>query len=159
MAKYDVELFLNDIKTILTSHLNTKIAAINSEKNDTITLGSINNNAYFLQTLDNDEANFDPYVLYGIEDIKTVGIGPLSGHEYTIAIVIVVADHQDGNCAKKMMRYQRALEEVFAEHFQENEHGTKMEIQSIVPVSFKALNTSFRYRAIGVALRAHLVGG
>lgn len=159
MAKYDVELFLADIKTLLTTYLNTKIGEINTEKNDSITLKTVNNNAYFLQTLDNDEANFDPYVLYGIEDIKTTGIGPFSGHLYEIAVVIVAEDYEDGNSAKRMMRYQRALEEVFAEHFQENEHGIKMEIQSIVPVSFKALNTSFRYRAIGVSLRAHLVGG
>lgn len=152
MARYDLENYLVDVLAVMTTNLNTVIGAINTEKNDSITLKTVDANAYFLQTLDSAAANYDPYILYGIENIETVSMGPHSGHKVTVSVVIVLADFEDLNVTKRILRYGRALEQCFQENFQNNDQGLRIEVQSLVPVQFQALNSSYRYRAIGVLL-------
>ena len=54
---YDLELLMDDVKSILKSNLNTKISAINTEKSDSTTLLTVDNDAYFLQDLDHRSVN------------------------------------------------------------------------------------------------------
>ncbi len=61
---YDLENLLDDVKGIMTTNLNTKISAINSEKGDSTTLLTVDNSAYFLQELDNTSVNYNPFVFY-----------------------------------------------------------------------------------------------
>jgi hypothetical protein len=70
--KYDLENLLDDIETVLKTNLNTKITQLNTEKSDAIVLRSVPSQAYFFETLDQRVANYNPFILYGIEEIETV---------------------------------------------------------------------------------------
>jgi hypothetical protein len=157
---YDIESLLVDVQAILASNLNTKISAINSEKNDTISLGSIDSNAYFMQSMDAEQANYDPYVVYSVIDIDDEADRANFSRAVTnlqLAVVIVVSDEgNDVNISKRMFRYGRALKEVFTENFNSISEGVKLSVQSQVPVNLALINDSFTHRAVGVTLRASM---
>mgnify|MGYP003661754413 FL=1 len=69
---YDLESLMSDVETIMTTNLNTKIGDINTEKADSITLLTIDSAAYFMQDLDHESLNFNPFVFYSVEDIDRV---------------------------------------------------------------------------------------
>jgi len=153
MAKYDIETFLVALETHLKADLNTKIAEINTEKNDSITLLTIDSNAYCQQSMDQVIMNYDPYIYYGITDIRSIGLGPQTANTYRIVIAIIVADAEgDTLIARRLLRYQRALSEVI-----ENKSSTfasykKTNISSLVPIAFQIQDETRSYRAIGVEL-------
>lgn len=156
VAKYDVETFLDALGTLLTSNLNTKIAEISTEKGDasTVPMAQLHADAFFKQTLNNDCAAFDPYLLYGVTDISTDGIGPASIRTCTFEVSIVVADQgTDKNIVKRVLRYQRALEEVLHENFDRLRAGFKLKVNSLVPVQLTAVNSPAQFRAVGVELQ------
>lgn len=151
---YDIEDILADIKTALTDNLNTKIAAITTEKNDGITLATVDSNALFMQSLDNEMTNYDPFVFYGITDITTTNAGPYPANEYTIAVFLTVADDGSGEeMTKKALRYHRALSESFTEHWNKSAARNKIEISNLAPLEIEMLNTSKEFRAVGIELR------
>jgi hypothetical protein len=153
MARYDIEQFLDAIESVLKPALASKITAINSEKNDTTTLSSIASGAWFQQTLNKGVASYDPYVLYGITDIETVGLGPASSKVYSIHIMIMLADEGKPDIVKRVLRYQRALEEVAHENFDLIRVGLKLKISSLVPVQIEELNSGRELRALGIQVQ------
>lgn len=152
--KYDVERFCADLKTILAASLNTKISEINSEKNDSTTLAAVDSNAYFFQELNGRATNFDPFVLYSVEEIQSEGTGPTTSITPTVHVVLVLADggQDTESVAVRMLRYQRALREVFEENWTSNKYGVKLRISSMVPVQFSLMNSANPFRAIGVSV-------
>lgn len=158
MAVYDIEQLLTDIKTILVDNLNVKITAINTEKNDSITLDSIESSAYFMQGMDGPQTNFDPFVYIGVTDIKgEEGLMSYTATLLDIAVAIIVADEgQDVEMWKRMFRYQRALREVFEENFDFKAGTVKLSVRSQVPIEIQLLNNSYSHKAIGVTLGADL---
>lgn len=156
MAKYDVENLLADIKTILVNNLNTKLAAIDSEKNDGITLKTVAEDAYILQSMDAKSANYNPYILYGVVDIEGEGFGPMTQQILQIQVALVLADFGEQEMGKVMLRYLRALQEVIEDNWTENNNGVKLSISSLVPIDLQNINTSNRYKAVGLDIRAAL---
>lgn len=158
--KTDVEDILDAVKLILTTHLNTKIQAINAEKADAYTLKEINDSAYFLQTMDAAQANYDPYIFYGVGEMADEPApypGGRTAYRLDLDVLIVVADHgNDVNIGRRMLRYQRALKEVFEEHFDELPGRSKLSVKSQVPVTIQLLNSSHRHRVVGVLLGTDL---
>jgi len=156
--KYDVEKFCADLKTVLAANMNAKLLQIDAEKADAITLKPVDANAYFFQELNGNTANYDPYVLYSIEDMGSTGLGPVTVERPVVHFVVVLADTgQDATgIAARMLRYQRALKEIFEEHWAENGNGIKLEISSMVPVQFSLMNSANPFRAIGVAVTGQL---
>lgn len=157
MAKYDVESLLADVKTIISANFNSKIAAINLEKNDSIALDQLDAGAYFLQQLNGRMANYNPICLYGVENIESSSRGPLSSKKIEISVIIIAADSgEEVEIGARMFRYQRALEEIFQEKWNGGSHPVKFEIRSLVPIPFQDMNTSNSYRAIGLVLEGNL---
>jgi hypothetical protein len=153
MARFDFEDILESIKDIMTSHLNTKITAISAEKSDGIVIPQINANAYFEQDLNEKIANFDPFVVYGIEDIEAVVNGPETAEEVFISVCIVLSDNGRNNMSKIMFRYSRAFQEIFKENWQNTGFSNRIEISRFSPVPFNALDDSASYKAIGVIIK------
>jgi hypothetical protein len=152
--KYDVETFCDDILATLTANLNAKISAINSEKNDGITLASVESDAYFFQELNSKAANFNPYVLYSIEELGSDNAGPYASVKPTLHVIAVLSDNGEDadGCAKRLLRYQRALKEVFEENWTQNAGSVKINLSSLVPVQFSLMNSAESFRAIGVSI-------
>ena len=157
MAKYDLEMLLADVKAVMTSSLNTKLAEIDSEKADAITLATVASGSYFFQTMDAEVANCNPFILYGIEDIETIHIGPYGSKLVTITVYLVLEEGgQEANLSSRMLRYLRALEEIYETDWQTVSNAIKIKKQSLVPFELTRLNDSQPCRAVGIRLRADL---
>jgi hypothetical protein len=156
---YDVESLFADLEAHLKSQLNTEIAAINSEKNDTIVLDTIDAAAYILQSLDAKATNFNPFVFYGVETINTKPNGPQLLSEITFSVLIIAADKlNEASPVIRMFRYHRALRKVVAAFFKNSNSNilAHSEIVDEVPVEFKLMNSTAQYRAIGVVAKVAL---
>lgn len=157
MTRYDIESLCDDIKTVLTTYLNTKLAAIDAEKNDDIDLATVNSLAYVFQSMNGVTINYNPFIFYGVQEIDGEG-----GYSYTpsrvdVSVILVLEDQaEDIDIGKRMLRYGRALKEVFEEHFNETAHGVKLSVQSQVPIEISLMNSSNPHRAIGVLVRADM---
>jgi hypothetical protein len=155
VARYDVELLLADIKSIMTTNLNTKITAINTEKGDSL-LTAIDSNAYFLQDMNqNSGIVYDPFIYYGVEDVATVSIGGHTSKQVSIPVIMVLSDvGQASSPATRLFRYWRALEEIFEEHWSDcdNNGAIKIGVKSLTPVSWQLENSAATYKCVGVLL-------
>lgn len=150
---FDIETFLSELETYLKANLNTKITAINTEKGDSPQLASINSDAYFLMTMDEAVANYDPFVYYGIQDIVSDGIGPGTAKAYTVVVALLFADSaSDQLNGKRVLRYSRALNEVIDEKYAEISYSVKTKVKSLVPISLSLIDTTNNYRAVGVEI-------
>ena len=150
---YDLETLMNDVKAIMTSNLNTKISAINTEKGDSTVLDTIPTDAYFLQDLDHETLNYNPFVFYSLEEVEGSGFAPQTPQEALITIIIVVADQGYMDTANRMFRYSRALKEVFEENFFIKSNSNFLNINVLAPVPLTTLNQSMEYRASGIQIK------
>lgn len=157
-TKYDLESLLNDVQAMIAANLNTKIAAIESDRGAlSPTLKTVASGAYFLQTLNDAAANFDPYILYGVDDIESDGRGANTLERFKLSVVIVLADNgQDMNITKRMLRYRQALKEIFETNWQTLNNGVKLRVAPSIPVPITNLNSDERYQAVGLAIDAEL---
>lgn len=152
--KYDMEKILEDVKTVITTYLNTKLSDITTEKGDGLSVPSIASTSLYLQDLDQTTVNCDPFILYGISDIRVDGSGPMSLKTYDIEIVLVKSSTylETGEFAKIMYRYQRAIEEIFEEHWTDGENASKIIVTSLVPRAIPLMNSTHQHRACGLVL-------
>ena len=155
--KYDSEKFVNDVTSYMKQHLNTYIDNINLEKDDGMIINSIADEAYIFQTLDDKVVNHSPCVFYYIDDIVSEGIGPETSEQVMLDIVIIMSDPKDGSLAFRLLRYLRALKELFNEGFNSLNYSKKINIESLVPVSFALQNSSDYVHAIGVRLTTTII--
>jgi hypothetical protein len=152
MKKYGIEEFMTDVEAFLKQKLNTKITEINTEKGD-FALDLISDDAYLLQTWNDRLANFNPILFYRVANVNSDGNGPALRKAYSVDVVVILEDvGQDDNIAKRLFRYSRALEEIFITDWATMKNSVKLKVDSLVPVSFKLVNSSEDYRAIGVTL-------
>ncbi len=155
MAKYDIENFLSDMATALqdsSTGLNSKITALNTEKNDSLTLAQVSTSAYFLQTLNDAVAQYDPFIFYGVSEVESKGIGPDTAQIYTVQVIITFADKMDPLTGKRLFRYGRALEDFFHSKFDKIGQNRIQKITSLEPVAFTLVNSNEMFRAVGVDL-------
>jgi len=156
MATYDEESLLSDIETVLKNNLNTRIAAINTEKADSITLATIDSGAYFMD-MDDRSANYNPIVVYTISSIETESIGHATARNIIVNIAIIVNDNGDLSIVKRMLRYGRALREVFEQNFRYIRALDNFKIQSLPVLGFQLRNNSQRYKIVGLDLETSIV--
>lgn len=151
---YDLENLCDDVKSILTTNLNTKISEINSLKNDSTVLATIDSNAYIFQSMNGAQANMNPFVFYNIADIEdNAGIYSQVSKKVDIAVAIVVEDQGiDVNITVRMLRYLRCLEEIFRDNFDSIAQGVKLTVKSLAPIEITLLNSTFNHRAVGVMI-------
>jgi hypothetical protein len=159
MARYDIENFLSDLLNAMqdgSTGLNAQVTLINAEKNDAIVLASISNSAYFLQTMNDGIAAYDPFLLYGVTKIESEGIGPATSSRYTVQVIVTFVDKQDSEAGKRLFRYSRVLEDFFHSKFDKISQNRVKKITSIEPVEFTLVNSSESFRAVGVDLEVVL---
>jgi len=151
--KFDLECFLDNLEQFLKDKLNDRLIAIDAEKNSGWTTELVDPEAYVFQSLDNMPVNFDPILFYGVSQMPSKGIGPATAKNPKIEISVIKADDEVKTIGKKLLRYQRALEEIFEENFYKiNNVRPKIEISSLQPISFKMQNSGEQFRAIGIEI-------
>lgn len=154
MARYDIETLLYEIKDFVSNNLNTKLQAITTEKGDSVTIPDIPAAAYAVQSVDDKIMNFPSWVLIETFDIRTVGTGPSTSKDYAILVMVVVGGTQNqGDQVRKVLRYGRALEEIFEQNYDKvSSLKLKLKVESIPPQDYTNLNGTKRFRTIGVIL-------
>lgn len=156
-AKYDIEKLLTDLQTFLIAQLPAKLTAITTEKGDSLTLAVPDSNAYFIQTMNNKEAAYDPYVHIAAVDVENVPARGALAKIYSVNIMIVLADEgTDTKIVNRMFRYLRALEELFTENFAATRPDVRLLVDSIVPVPLTELGSGNFFKATGVSMRVAL---
>jgi len=155
MAKYDIESFCADVETALQNNLNTKLAAIDSEKNDGITLDTVNSNAYHFMTLNEKNAALDPCILYGFDPDdggEDAAAGSQALATYEVRVVLIKKDIGKGDIAKRMLRYRRALAETLKDRFDRIGGSKKVQVFSPKP----DINNSHEDKFVQARLRVTL---
>ncbi len=154
---YDLENLMSDVKAIMVDNLNTKINAINSEKSDSTTLLTVDNNAYFLQELDSATINYNPFVFYTCEEIDGSGFGPNTPQEFLINCILILADQSAySDIPTRMFRYLRAFKEIFEENFSIKSNSNFISINQITPIPLTGLNEQQEFRATGIQIRTSI---
>ena len=157
MSKFDLECLVDNIEQFLKDNLNTKIQEIDVEKNNGITCELVDPEAYIFQSLDNLPVNFDPILFYGISDLGSDSVPGAVAKKPKIEISVIKVDDESKEIGKKLLRYGRALEEIFEKnYFKINNVRPKIEVTSLQPVSFKAQNSSHRFKAIGIEIETSI---
>jgi len=140
---YDVELFIKDVRTILTTHLNNKITAINLEKqnetdetDDNFDIPLIQSNAFYFHHIP-DIRSFKQFLIYGLQDIN-IEDAQYDDQIQKVSLFIEVAisdrgEQQNESQIFKLLRYTRSLQEVVNENFDSIRSFGKLKVDSLPP--------------------------
>lgn len=157
MAKYDLETLMTDIKSCYQANMPAKIAELNTEKNDAISLSVPADGSYVMQSMDGASANWNPFMFIGIVDLVGEPTTGYSDMKPSVAVLAVIEDDgQDVEIWKRLFRYHRAIREIAESNFDFLPGHSTLGIKSQVPVELALVNGSFRHKAMGVLLEAHL---
>lgn len=153
-AKVDFESIADAVKAYLQAKLNTKLAEIDAEKNDGITLATIPATAYFFDYLGSEEVNQPVFVLYGVSRMEPVSRSVQAvATRVTMQVAVVLTDSgNDREVLKRLLRYQRALREVFETGWNSVSGSLKFEVGSLAPYGLDLLNRGADDRIIGITL-------
>lgn len=141
--KYDIELFIKDIEGIFKTNLNTKITAVNLEKqtltdevDDNFDIDQIDSEAWYFGQLP-AVWSYTNFVVYGLENITLEG-EQYDGHIQKVSMFIEVLIDDDGSVPNesqiyKLLRYTRCLQEVALENFDSIRSYGKLTVNSLPP--------------------------
>jgi len=164
MARYDIEDCIDDFETLLKTSLNTKIAAIESEKSSkgkglTTGLSSIAEDAFFRQTWSDKILNYTPAIFFGIENVETTSGGQLTSENLKIFIECVIVDSgMDTDTHRRINRYSRAIKELIEENFDKLSFASRIKVETVRPTAFKLeLDTSEEIKVGGVSVSLSII--
>lgn len=157
--KFDAEDLLDSVLAMMTDGgaLNAKIAAVEAEKTTAgkqIGLEAIASDAYYRQTWNDKILNHVAAIYYGIENNQTIGTPGATAIQYSVFVEIIMADSgNDSNIVNRILRYTRAIQELFEEKFGAVAEFGKIKVETVRPISFKLENdTSDDVKAGGVSI-------
>lgn len=124
--------------------LNAKIAAIEVEKTAkgkglSPALAAIPLTSYYFQSWSEKMLQNNPAIWYGIEKVDTTDGGQgATAERTTIFVEVILVDNgQTNDVSKRILRYSRALKELFSDAFSVADTGAKIKIETVRPESFK----------------------
>ena len=152
MSKFNEETMITSVITAMKNNINTKITAINAEKNDGLTLNEIDTSAYYFVDFPGDAPSFDPCVVYRVA--ITSDDSPMGSSSTRIAMgfELIFSDEMEAdsdNSLKRAMRYRRALKEVIRENIAFQYLGA---IKDVPDVPWSAREQHFYSIGIGVEM-------
>lgn len=155
--KYDLENLLADTLAIVTNNFNTKLLAIDAEKNDGITLKPLDLQKCFFQDLNKSEVAAAPlFLFYGVDDPVADGIGPHTALTCHLFFILVLQDTgENKKYMTRLLRYLRAMQEIFQDNYDKNPRVGRLSVSSIAPVSF-SVEGGGSFKAVGVKVKAVL---
>lgn len=153
IKKQDLEVILDSIQTLVNANFNTKLTSITTEKGDNLLLQPLDSRGFAILGLTETIMNYDPFIAILVENLENISIPGGSASKATFYVVAVKEDNGvDVAIHKKMLRYQRAIQEIFIENFDDLGTGTKYEIAGLAPQRLQGLNTSKTFRGAGVVV-------
>ena len=156
--RYDLETFIGEMETFLKTQLAVEIAQMNVDRSD-LTLDVPDTNAYYFQSINENETPYDPFVFYGEVNTFTRGQGPEQEKSFTIQVAILIGNKSEarGIMGKRLLRYRECLEEVFEKGWNNINKRVKVEVSGISPFPFSNSDTFNTHMGIGVTLDFKIV--
>lgn len=111
----DEEFWVLKIINLLKSNLNTKITAINAEKADTITLSTVDANAYYYYTFGTTMPNYSPFVVFAVDVETEATVGGQFSERIKLMVQMIVPNGMVANpltLYSTLARYRRAIKDV-----------------------------------------------
>jgi hypothetical protein len=150
---FDLENLMDSLDAYFKANLNTKITAINAEKNDSIILPLLDTNAFILGDLENTNKNFNHFILIQMTNSNTIVVGNQVAQEYTIEILMFMSDnYQEKQSWRKVYRYWRALLETAQGAWDKTRIGSKADITTLNPISVDVNQSSNSMKLFGIEL-------
>lgn len=157
--KYDVEKLEDDLLALVKDNLPAKIAEINTDKADSITLATPTEAQYFNTTDDQvDVSNQKLTVLYGLTGGSPISISSSTAedNQYIFLIYLNNLNLAAGVVRRSLLRYARAFKEVFEENFDRLSFVSNMNIVTIAPQLWAENENSPAYKVAGVYIETSL---
>lgn len=157
MSKVDVEsIFTKSVKAF-KENLVSAIDSINLEKGD-FELPQIDDDAWVEGSLDEKVVNFDQSVFSFVDDIQVVVEGNAVSKNVVVEFDLMCNQRSDFLDYKRVLRYQRALEEAAVNSWDTFLRGyDRGTVRLLTPVDIKLFNASFYTKVIGIQLEFNLV--
>lgn len=156
---FDTEQVLKNCFLKVKEKLNAEIAAINTEKGD-FEIAPINDAAYYFAQIPK-AFNYNPFVVYGFDNPPAIDAAQADNHikPITMYFEIVLVDggsKEDQNIIYKLLRYSRALENVFNKNHSKIMEGFgNIQITGLVPTTLFSMEGK-TVRSAGVSVTARI---
>lgn len=157
MSKVDVEVVFTKAVASIKTKLNDAIAAINVEKGD-FEIPQIDVDAWVEGSLDEKVINYDQSVFAFIDDIQPLIEGNSVSKNVVMEFDIIISQRSDFLDYKRILRYQRALEEAAVTSWDTYLRGyDRGAVRLLTPVDIKLFNSSFYSKVIGIQIEFNLI--
>ncbi len=154
--RYDVETLFEDLVANIKSNLNAQISAINTEKGDTV-LSTFNTDAWITGSLDERVMNYDNVVFSYIENLSSTVNGFQIATNINIEIDLLIAQKEDTVDYKRILRYQRALQQAASLAWDKVGKGyDRATISILSPLDIKLFDSSYWTKVIGIQMEFSL---
>lgn len=151
--KNDLESVCLALETFMRARLNTKLSEITTEKNDGIVLPTVPDAAYVFEYWGEEVANFNPVVLYGFAGMEAAdGPGPGVVEQIRMQIGVVLNDDGSAELIRKLLRYQRALKEIFLSGWDRVAGVSNVRVSGVEPFPIALAKRDNPDRVIGVTV-------
>lgn len=148
--KYDLEKLRDDLLAIVTNNLAAKIAEINAEKGDGITL-DVPDLTASMRSMNDRIVNEGLILHYGLVEVEprvTAG----ASTSFDVTMFFMIAFEQDVNAnidhERKSLRYSRALYEVFLDNYRTLKRVSGLTVMPYAPVDWQP-NADSPYWKVG----------
>lgn len=137
---FDTEDLIKQAEAVVKTYLNTEIDCLNTEKGDTL-LNTINDSAWYLQNLDDKVFSYKTFIVFGINPNSKITQALETANIRKVEMFFEVCTSRDSgtnaqNVFYKMLRYTRALEQVFHKYSGKIQSGVKFKVAALEPVTF-----------------------
>lgn len=153
MAKFDIESFRDNFIDLLQSNMAAKVSEINTEKGDSL-IADIPA-AQYTSNYNETVLNFDVVMYHKIARIETLDshAGGIA-REITMVFAVVFCNQDDWGIAEsKILRYTRAIEEIFLENARRQPCISDLTIEAFEPDMVQLSENSPLFQAGGVQLK------
>ena len=153
MASFDLEDFRDTLKAILVDNMVAKVAEINTEKGDTLLI--VIPEAQYFQDFNKKLVNFKDFIYFGFLPFDpAISTGGQFSQEVSMFFLTMVSDQGGGIVGEnKILRYTRAMAEIFQEHSSDNAMISDLEITPLPPDLIQIEPGAVWYKAGGVYVK------
>ena len=153
MANFDLEDFRDILKAYLVDNMAAKVAEINTEKGDSL-LVEIPEAQYF-QDFNEKIVNFTDFMYFGFLPFDPgISSGNSLAQPVSMFFLSMISDHEGGTVGEnKLLRYTRAMTEIFQANATANAHISDLEITIMPPELVQIRPGADWYKAGGVYVK------
>ena len=153
MGSFDLEDFRDILKAYLVDNMAAKVAEINTEKGDYLLI-VIPESDYF-QDFNGRIVNVTNFIHFGFMPFDPgVSSGDSLGQPVTMFFMTMISDHEGGILGEnKILRYTRAMKEIFQEKSLTDSRISDLEIEIQPPALVEIIPGADYYKAGGVYVK------